>query len=320
MPTEAFAFGHAGVDFFFVISGFIISFAHGHELGRPDRLLNYLWRRATRIYPVYWVVTALVIALSLVSAHRDERLDLPHVVASIFLWPQTREPLLGVAWTLEHEMLFYCAFAIALIRRELAVPLVAAALILVAGAWAFPGHPALDFLGDAYHLQFLMGIGGALVLRAVPAPGTPVLLVSAVAGFIAAGIAENLGAFPTAGLVSKLLFGIASTAIVIGVASAERQKLLKFGAVGTFFGAASYSIYLIHTIAIGLTARILAGSGAMAVLPGGAVLAIVSVAGVAAGLGLYALVERPLMSGLHQLRPGPGARRSRDAVPSANIR
>jgi len=317
MPTEAFAFGHAGVDFFFVISGFIISFVHGHELGRPDRLLNFLWRRATRIYPVYWVVTALVIGLSLFSAQRDARLDLFHVVASIFLWPQTGEPLLGVAWTLEHEMLFYCAFALALIRREFATPLAAAALILVVGAWAFPGYPALDFFGDAYHLQFLMGIGAALVVRNSLVPGALALLVAGVAGFIAAGIAENLGVFPTAGLISKLLFGTASTAIVIGVASAERQKLLKFGTVGIFFGAASYAIYLIHTVAIGLTARMLAESGAMADLPSGVVLAVVSVVGIVAGFGLYALVERPLMSGLHPLRPG--ASRNRSAFPSANV-
>lgn len=320
LPTQTFAFGHAGADFFFVISGFIITFVHGHEIGRPDRLLNYLWRRATRIYPVYWVVTLLVITLSLFSAYRDERLQLFHIVASFLLLPHGREPLLGVAWTLEHEMLFYCLFALVLIRRELAVPLVVTSLILIAGAWAFPGSPVLDFLGDAYHLQFLMGIGAALIVRAVSVPAAPALLVAGVTGFIVAGIVENLGGFETTGLVSKLVFGIASTVIVIAVASAERQRLLKFGSIGMFFGGASYSIYLIHTIAIGLTARVLAGSGVMFVLPDWAVLIIVSVAAIAAGLGLHALIERPLMIGLRRLHPVPDSGRSRDAFPSANLR
>lgn len=320
MPTEIFAFGHAGVDFFFVISGFIISFVHGHELGRPDRLVNYLWRRATRIYPIYWVVTALVVALSLLSVHRDERFAPVHIVASLLLLPHGREPLLAVAWTLEHEMLFYCVFALVLIRRELAVPLSAASLILILGAWAFPGNPVLDFLGDAYHLQFLMGIGAALVVRAVSVPAALALLVAGVIGFIVAGIAENFGAFQTTGLVSKLAFGTASAVIVVGVASAERQKLLRFGRVAMFFGAASYSIYLVHTIVIGLTARVLAASGLMFAVSEGAVLTVVSVAAITAGLGLYALIERPLTTGLHQLRPGPGSKRSRDAFPSANVR
>ena len=74
-------------------------------------------------------MTALVVALSLLSVHRDERFAPVHIVASLLLLPHGREPLLAVAWTLEHEMLFYCVFALALIRRELAVPLSAASLI-----------------------------------------------------------------------------------------------------------------------------------------------------------------------------------------------
>src|SRR3984885_1419086 len=44
-------FGHAGVDFFFVLSGFIISFVHRKDVGRPDRLGHYLERRFTRVFP-----------------------------------------------------------------------------------------------------------------------------------------------------------------------------------------------------------------------------------------------------------------------------
>ncbi len=56
----AFHFGFSGVEFFFVLSGFIIYWAHARDLGRPEQLRKYAWRRFTRIYPTYWVVLALV--------------------------------------------------------------------------------------------------------------------------------------------------------------------------------------------------------------------------------------------------------------------
>src|ERR1700690_1319738 len=54
-----FNFGHAGVDFFFVLSGFIIYFVHHRDIGHPASLPRYTWRRLTRVLPIYWVVTAL---------------------------------------------------------------------------------------------------------------------------------------------------------------------------------------------------------------------------------------------------------------------
>lgn len=51
-----FGFGHAGVYFFFVLSGFIIASSHHDDIARPDRVANYLMRRIIRVYPVYWIV------------------------------------------------------------------------------------------------------------------------------------------------------------------------------------------------------------------------------------------------------------------------
>ena len=61
---DIFQFGHAGVDLFFVISGFIILFVHYDEIGHPERAPRYLWRRFSRIMPIYWVALAVTVALS----------------------------------------------------------------------------------------------------------------------------------------------------------------------------------------------------------------------------------------------------------------
>src|SRR5579872_2146684 len=64
-----FQFGHAGVDFFFVISGFIILFVHYDDLGQPGRLGRYVERRFTRLMPTYWVALALTLAMVLAGTH-----------------------------------------------------------------------------------------------------------------------------------------------------------------------------------------------------------------------------------------------------------
>jgi exopolysaccharide production protein ExoZ len=53
---------HVGVDFFFVLSGFIIAWVHWGDIGRRSRLRHYAARRFTRIYPAYW---ALLIPLAI---------------------------------------------------------------------------------------------------------------------------------------------------------------------------------------------------------------------------------------------------------------
>src|SRR5436305_9906897 len=58
---RVFDFGYAGVDFFFVLSGFLMMHVHAQDFGQPRKLGAYCWKRFTRIYPAYWVVLALIV-------------------------------------------------------------------------------------------------------------------------------------------------------------------------------------------------------------------------------------------------------------------
>ena len=59
--------GWYGVDLFFVLSGFIICHVHWNDIGRPEQVRSYFWKRFVRIYPTYWVALALFVLLFLFS-------------------------------------------------------------------------------------------------------------------------------------------------------------------------------------------------------------------------------------------------------------
>ncbi|EFH09465.1 acyltransferase family protein, partial [Teichococcus cervicalis] len=168
----AFAFGYAGLDFFFVLSGFIITHVHLDDLGRRERVRPYLWKRISRVYPAYWIVTLLYAGLALASAGG---LEPGRLLASLLLLPGP-PLLLGVAWTLVHEMLFYLLFALAILapRAGLAIGLawVALSLLLPKGI-----GPLADILFELRHVEFLMGALAAWTLRHAP-PRRPLALAA----------------------------------------------------------------------------------------------------------------------------------------------
>lgn len=299
-----FGFGHAGVDFFFVLSGFIICHAHGRDIGRPAALPGFAWRRASRVYPLYWFVTALVIlSTALVVPDWSTRFQFDRVVGSLLLLPQAAEPVLGVGWTLLHEAAFYAVFAVGIVSRRAGSVAAAAWLALIAaGLHAAPENPLLKLLASEFNLLFLMGVlaARASLTVAVPWPRSCALL-----GFCAllgAGAAENAGLFPVSGLVGRLLYGAASALIVLGLVGAERAGRLRVRREAVFLGNISYALYLVHVPVISDTAWLLDKAGVIAFIPA-PVLAVGALAGcIGAAWALHRWVERPLLRLARQVR------------------
>ena len=98
-------YGIAGVDLFFVVSGFIMVAVAGRDRGP----IEFLWRRATRIYPTYWLVSLTVRATSLIApTFVNSSITTPiSLWRSFLLIPDRTFPLLAVGWTLVYEMYFY---------------------------------------------------------------------------------------------------------------------------------------------------------------------------------------------------------------------
>ncbi len=296
---DVFAFGHAGVYFFFVLSGFIIAYVHARDLGVRERLRPYLASRARRIYPIYWLVLAPLLAVYAIFPGFGVGYEREPLVifSSITLLHFTSPTVLAVAWTLYYEVLFYLLFAIAIVSRRAGIALLVvwqlASLLLPNG-----------FLLATLNLLFGAGMLAAWLVgrRAVPAP----MLVAAagVVIFTAAGIDEDYGSIVRPGL-RVFVYGLGSFLAVIGAVELERQAKLSIAPFWRRLGDASYVLYLIHYPLISLLARLLLHVPIAPLLSYVLVLGVV----VAGALALHTLVERPLLAWLGRAR-SPGVVRA----------
>ena len=263
--SDLFVFGHSGVDFFFVLSGFIIMYVHYRDIGRPERVGNYLRRRFTRIYPFYWLMTLLAVATVALSAHQVMP-SLWSYVLSVLLLPVAEHPIIGVAWTLQHEITFYTVFLALILNYALGVGVFLAWFGVIVAQQFVPGIN-LSVVSNWFNLHFFIGMGTAWLLRhhAVPRPKT--VLWAGIVIFLCTGFAEDAEFVPGVNFFTHLGYGVGSGLVILGLVEAERQNRLRVPQIMTALGGASYSIYLTHLMSIGAIWQIMLAAHVVDLLP-----------------------------------------------------
>lgn len=106
----SFEYGTLGVDFFFTLSGFIITYIHLKDIKERGSVTNFAGRRFIRVIPFYWLTLLAVIVLD-PSIFPGWKLFIGNIL--LFRLPMSEMPL-KVAWSLTFEILFYFIFALAI--------------------------------------------------------------------------------------------------------------------------------------------------------------------------------------------------------------
>ncbi|MDW6022601.1 acyltransferase [Mesorhizobium sp. BAC0120] len=303
-----FAIGAAGVDVFFVVSGFIMWVISETRRTTPAQFLR---ERVQRIVPIYWAATGVMIVGALAGLFPNLKLTLAHVLESLFFVPHRSPsngeiwPILIQGWTLNYEMFFYVIFAGALFlppKARLAALTATFILLVASGLLVDGGNDVVLTYTDPIILEFLLGalIAKLWLAGRMPQPMTGLGLIAvALLGFAIVGT-THIGFGP-------LVFGPLAAALVVGTLALEKAGAFGRIAPLTYLGDSSYSIYLWHTLAISVVAK-LAGFVSMPFLPW---LVIALLAGTAIGVFCYEFLEKPLTAAFKR-----GRRRSERLDPA----
>ena len=309
--------GSAGVDIFFVISGFVMVMSLPGLAGKKNKAGVFLWRRLTRIVPLYWGATTVKFALlKLLPSAAQHPVGTPwHLVASYLFIPARNGigevfPMMYEGWTLNYEMLFYVLFTLALALDVYPVVALAPCLtvLAVAGMLRPESWPAFTTLASPLVIEFLFGMILAHVAMRRKLPGAAVAMLLLGAGF-AALMTSPMG---SAGL-RIVTWGLPAGAMVAGAVALERKMGGYLPKWLLEAGDASYALYLSHALVMPvMTQQVLRrlpfhGVGALAV-------AIVLGFGVSypVALLIHRHLEKPLMKLLKSRREKP-----RQAIPAS---
>jgi peptidoglycan/LPS O-acetylase OafA/YrhL len=245
--------GRAGVDLFFVISGFVMVYTTRRGDQGPGEFAR---RRIGRIVPLYWLVTGGVFAIAL-AAPGLLGASRPHpawLVKSLAFIPfdkgdGTFNPLIPVGWSLNYEMFFYAVFGLCLFAPPRWRYVLSGAAIL---ALAAPGLAGVHFTGVAAEfytrpilVEFAAGMALGAAFDRLPAQAS----APAAAGLGALGAALAAGVLASGLLTAEparvAAAGAASAGLLTCALILERSGRRAAGPA-LVLGDASYSIYLTH--------------------------------------------------------------------------
>ncbi len=302
-------FGNAGVDIFFVISGFIMWVTTISTTQTPA----YFWyRRIIRIVPLYWFFILLIIIPKLLvpEIFQSIQLEPSHIVKSLLFIPHYHPgvndqiwPILIPGWTLNYEMFFYLLFGASLFispRWRLAVLVATFLLLIVMGQWMTTDNPLFITYTDKLLLEFLAGIFiGVFYMRGVAL--RPMMSYTLVGAAIILFIGFETSFLP--GGTRIVTWGIPATLIVVAVLSLDRAGRVPPINSLKVIGDASYSIYLSHILSIEVVEYLWAITGWQTDTLATQLIFMAVCIGISALVGIAAFyrVEQPMLKGLRPL-------------------
>lgn len=301
--------GDIGVDLFFVISGFIIFSVHSQDIGRPSFLARYARKRFQRIYPLYWIVTVLLLIMVLLGVgdtrHHYSLLAIMDFISLVDVSSAVNPN--PVAWSLYYEVLFYTLFALLIASRKAGLSLIIVVIIallvrvILDTVHGFRNTPfndvslhyyliaefALGFLVWKYSQNVKLVVGRLAFISGV------ILLPVTI---MAVDIYVTRETWPPI----RTLYGIPFALLLIGVIRLEKTNGSSIPRSVTYIGNASFSIYLTHFLLQSFICKTLVRVEFVHATSIYIIFGLVASSSLGASLLFYQFLERPLVESLRR--------------------
>ena len=248
--------GWAGVDLFFVLSGFLITSILLESRSKEKYFRNFYGRRALRIWPVYVLVLVVVYlnAPWFVGPSIADAIKTAPWLAYIFfvqnLFHLALPPSIGPTWSLAIEEQYYFVWApmVRFLRRPwmlavmLALALTGSAVLrLTSEQWLTKTHTLIHLDGIALGSLLALGLYTLTLNRRI-------WLYTGLAAMVFGFWATATIAGGTAFLDSALALAFAGAVLAAIASTGARNPInatLRRGPLA-FYGRISYGLYMIH--------------------------------------------------------------------------
>ncbi|MFC8870511.1 acyltransferase family protein [Streptomyces sp. NPDC057148] len=266
-----YALGPTGVVFFFVLSGFVLTWA-----ARPGDTGRRFWRRRlVKIYPNHLVTLGAAVVLMLITGHAVTAANTLPTLFLVQSWIPDQEVVLNYTsnaptWSLACELLFYLTFPLLLpllrrIRAERLWLWLAGVALLICTlpltALVLPEEPVMTntdmpwwplwftyYFPVSRMLEFVLGILTARMVlsgRLTGVPLVPAMLLAGASFCVTAGLLPELYSQSSAiAFFLALLIAAGATADVRGRRSLFRNRTM------IFLGEISFALYMVHWLVI----------------------------------------------------------------------
>ncbi|TYS67178.1 acyltransferase [Sutcliffiella horikoshii] len=299
-----------GVDFFFVVTGFMIYYIYHRHFGVKGKTREFLIKRFIRIYPLYWLFTFLLLGIAALFPVLHDPYNLEQIWKSFLLFPT--QPILTSAWSLSHVIFFYIMFSLVILQPKIFKPImifwVMVTILLKSGLFTQWD----TFLFSFSTLEIVSGSFIAYIYMSFNLKQfATTFLVVGLIGYCFIWVNNVYFLIPV--YYAPVFYCFFALLIVLGISIKDRTER-QIPSSLVFLGDASYSIYIAHGPFLILYMLLFRETLLLSILGYTVSMVIIIVLSIASSCLVYVWIEKPLNTYLKRIMIGKRVRKKENVA------